>query len=93
VTAAGTGAAAIGIAVKRVLVLESRLSISPEQLADSEPLNGGLLTINSLGFIGMLIRLEDELDVTLPDDLFIGQTFSTVADLIDAVARGAKADR
>lgn len=87
------GAAAIGIAVKRVLVLESRLSISPEQLADSEPLNGGLLTINSLGFIGMLIRLEDELDVTLPDDLFIGQTFSTVADLIDAVARGAKADR
>jgi acyl carrier protein len=87
------GVTAVGLAVKRVLVLESRLPIPPEQLSDTEPLNGGLLTINSLGLLGMLIRLEDELDVTLPDDLFLGRAFSTVADLIDVVARGAKADR
>jgi acyl carrier protein len=35
----------------------------------------------------MLVRLEDELDVTLPDNLFVNQTFTTVADLVDVVAR------
>lgn len=88
-----TPADTVAIAVKRLLVLESRLSIPPEQLSDGEPLNGELLRINSLGFVGMLIRLEDELDVTLPDDLFVGQTFHTVADLVQVVAHGAGADR
>lgn len=89
----GADIAAVTMAVKRVCVIESRLSIPPEQLADTEPLNGGLLTINSLGFLGMLVRLEDELDVTLPDDLFFGRVFSTVADLVDVVARGAGVTR
>jgi acyl carrier protein len=91
VSPAGASRTDVSIAVKRLLVLESRLSMPPEQLADSEPLNGDLLTINSLGFVGVLIRLEDELDVTLPDDLFIGHTFHTVADLVDVVTRGAGA--
>jgi acyl carrier protein len=34
----------------------------------------------------MLVQLEDELGVTLPDDLFAGRTFNTVGDLIDVVA-------
>lgn len=72
-------------AVKKVVISESRLMISPEQIADDEPLNGALLRINSLGFVGMLIRLEDELDVTLSDDLFVGRSFTTVADLVDVV--------
>jgi len=69
--------------VKRLVLRESRLSIPVSELADDEPLNGGLLTINSLGFLGMLVHLEDELDVRLPDDLFAGRTFQTVADLVD----------
>lgn len=85
-------AGTVSIAVKRLLVLEARLPIPPEQLSDSEPLNGELLRINSLGFVGMLIRLEDELDVTLPDDLFVGHTFRTVADLVNVVAKGTGAD-
>jgi acyl carrier protein len=79
--------AEISRAVKRIVVLDSRLSIDPDELADSEPLNGGLLRVNSLGFLGMLVRLEDQLDVTLPDNLFVNQTFTTVADLVDVVAR------
>jgi acyl carrier protein len=82
-------ASTVSIAVKRLLVLESRLSIPPEQLAADEPLNGDRLRINSLGFVGMLIRLEDELDVTLPDDLFVGHTFDTVADVVNVVMRAA----
>lgn len=72
--------------VRRIVALESRLRLDPDEIAEAEPLNGGLLRINSLGFLGMLVQLEDELDFTLPDDLFVKRTFTTVADLVDAVA-------
>ncbi len=77
---------AVALAVKRLVVRESRLSIDPERVADDEPLNGDLLHVTSVGFLGMLVQLEDELGVTLPDDLFAGRTFNTVGDLIDVVA-------
>lgn len=79
--------------VKRVVIAESRLSLQPADLRTDEPLNGDLLKLNSLGFVGMLVRLEDELDITLPDDLFVGRSFHTVADLVDVVANGAEAAR
>ncbi|NIL42973.1 acyl carrier protein [Salinispora arenicola] len=72
-------------AVKRLVVRESRVSVDPGTIDDLEPLNGDLLRVNSLGFLGMLVRLEDELDVTLPDDIFAGRAFTTVADLVDVV--------
>lgn len=72
-------------AVKRVLIAESRLSIDPARVAESERLVGDLLRVNSLGFVGMLVRLEDELDIVLPDDLFVGRSFHTVADIVDVV--------
>jgi acyl carrier protein len=76
--------------VKRVVIAESRLSLEPDQIQDDEPLSGDLLRVNSMGFVGMLVRLEDELDVTLPDDLFVGRTFKTVDDLVEVVAEGAR---
>jgi acyl carrier protein len=77
--------ALVAAAVKRVVIAESRLSISPDVVSDEEPLNGKLLNVNSLGFLGMLVRLEDDLDVVLPDDLFVGRSFTKVGDLIDIV--------
>jgi acyl carrier protein len=76
--------------VKRMMISESRLSVSPDQVADDEPLNGALLRVNSLGFVGVLMRLEDELDVTLADDLFVGRSFTTVAEVVDVVMGGAR---
>lgn len=77
-------------AVKRVAIAESRLSVGPLALADDEPLNGPLLTVTSFGFLGMLMQLEDEVGVELPDDLFVGRSFTTVADLVDVVATAAR---
>lgn len=77
--------AEISDAVKRLVVRESRLSVPPRDIADDEPLNGRLLRVNSLGFLGMLVQLEDDLDVVLPDNLFVNRTFTVVADLIDVV--------
>ncbi|MGW4276610.1 acyl carrier protein [Streptomyces seoulensis] len=76
---------AVAAVVKKVVVAESRLSLPPDRVRDDEPLVGDLLNVNSLGFVGMLVRIEDELDVTLPDDLFVGRSFRTVRDLIDVV--------
>ncbi|GAA5075404.1 acyl carrier protein [Streptomyces sp. SID10815] len=76
---------AVATVVKKVVVAESRLSLPPDRVRDDEPLVGDLLNVNSLGFVGMLVRIEDELDVTLPDDLFVGRSFRTVRDLIDVV--------
>lgn len=78
--------AEVSLVVRRVVLLESRLPLGPEEITEAEPLNGELLRINSLGFLGMLVLLEDELGVSLPDDLFVNHTFTTVADLVDVVA-------
>jgi len=80
---------ALGDAVKRVAIAESRLSIDPSRVTDDEPLNGPLLRVSSMGFLGMLMRLEDECGVQLPDDLFVGRSFRTVRDLIDVVVQAA----
>jgi acyl carrier protein len=87
--AAVPGRAALDEAVKRVAIAESRLSIDPSRVPDDEPLSGPLLRVSSLGFLGMLMRLEDECGVRLPDDMFVGRSFRTVADLADVVAQAA----
>src|SRR5690349_10095209 len=79
-------------AVKQILVRESRLSVDPDSIPDDEPLDGQLLRVTSFGLLGMLIRLEDQLDVTLPDDLFAGRVVRTVADFA-AVVEAACPDR
>ena len=81
--------AAVIDAVKRLVIAESRLSLRPDQIADDEPLNGERLSVNSLGFVGMLVRLEDELDVELSDDMFVGRQFRTVDDLTAVVIEAA----
>ena len=76
-------------AVKRLCIETSRLRLSPEQIGEDEPLSGPLLNVTSFGFVGMLLQLEDQLDVTLSEDLFVGRSFTKVADLVDAVVGGA----
>ncbi|MFH8803888.1 acyl carrier protein [Streptomyces sp. NPDC017936] len=83
----------IAAAVRRLVVTESRLSVDPATVSEDEPLNGPLLKVNSLGFLGMLIRLEDDLGLALPDDLFVGRSFTTVRDLIDLVATAVETAR
>jgi len=80
---------AVAHSVTQLVITESRLSLDPADIAESEPLNGELLRVNSLGFVGMLVRLEDEIGVELPDDLFVGRRFHTVGDLVDVVMAAA----
>ncbi|HEX8306487.1 MAG TPA: hypothetical protein VF612_16555 [Jatrophihabitans sp.] len=75
----------INDAVKRVALTESRVSAPVSAVADDEPLNGELLSVTSMGFLGMMMQLEDDCGIVLPDDLFVGRRFTTVADVVDIV--------
>jgi len=71
--------------VKEILIQEARVNITPDMLADDEPLNSDTLRINSLSFIGIVLALEDGLDIRLEDELFMKTKFTTVDDLADFI--------
>jgi acyl carrier protein len=81
----------VAAVVKQVLVSESRVAVDPASIADDEPLVGDLLRVHSLGLLGMLLQLEDELEVTLSDELFVGRSFERVIDVVDVVLEAGRA--
>ncbi|MEU6776288.1 phosphopantetheine-binding protein [Streptomyces sp. NPDC046759] len=80
----------IAEAVKRVIAAEAGPGLRPSALSEDEPLGGELLRISSMRLLGILSRLEDELDTPLPDDLFAGRSYETVRDLVDLAVDGAE---
>lgn len=54
-------------------------------VSESTPLMGELLHVTSLTILGMLLKLEEELDIVLPDNLLVGRTFHTVGDIVSVV--------
>jgi acyl carrier protein len=74
--------------VRKILIAESRLDLEVDAITDHELLNGPLLKVNSLSLVGLLIRLEDELDTVFADGLLVGRSFTTVSDLEEAVFQG-----
>lgn len=83
--------AAVVDAVRRLVVAESRRPIDPDSVPENERLGGKLLRIPSIDVVWLLVRLEDDLAVRLPDDVFVGRRFRTVADFVDVVLDGARA--
>lgn len=77
--------------IKRIVAAESQISSGADSLPDTTPLTGGVLRINSLAMLGMLVKLEDELGVQLPDDLLLGRRFKTLGDIISAVLTALRA--
>jgi acyl carrier protein len=67
--------------VKRIVISESRLSLGVDELSEDTALQGDVLRIGSLALLGMIVKLEDELDVILPDNLLVGRSFHTLRDV------------
>ncbi|WP_448322335.1 acyl carrier protein [Streptomyces sp. CO7] len=78
-------------AVKKVVAAASEPPVDPLGLADDEPLNGERLHINSLSLIGLLVQVEEETGVALSDELFVGRSFATVADITAIVEQSSEA--
>ncbi|MFF7446074.1 MULTISPECIES: phosphopantetheine-binding protein [unclassified Streptomyces] len=77
--------------VKKVVASASEPPVDPQGLADDEPLNGERLHINSLTLISLLVQVEEETGLALSDELFVGRSFTTVADITAIVAQSSEA--
>ncbi|WP_433544349.1 acyl carrier protein (plasmid) [Streptomyces sp. CA-294286] len=77
--------------VKKVVAAASEPPADPRALTDDEPLNGERLRINSLTLIGLLVQVEEETGVALSDELFVGRSFATVADITAIVEQSSEA--
>jgi acyl carrier protein len=77
--------------VKKVAAAASEPPAAPESLKDDEPLNGDRLHINSLTLISLLVQIEEETGVALSDELFVGRSFATVADVAAVVEQSSEA--
>ncbi|MYS21748.1 acyl carrier protein [Streptomyces sp. DvalAA-14] len=77
--------------VKKTAAAASQPPFDPAALSDDEALNGDRLRINSLSLVGLLVDVEEELGATFPDDLFVGRSFATIADLVAVVEQGCEA--
>ncbi|MFG3100950.1 acyl carrier protein [Streptomyces sp. NPDC048182] len=77
--------------VKKVAAAASEPPVDPDGLRDDEPLNGDRLNINSLTLISLLVQIEEETGVFLSDELFVGRSFTTVADIAAIVEQSSEA--
>ncbi|MFF5425397.1 MULTISPECIES: acyl carrier protein [unclassified Streptomyces] len=77
--------------VKKVVAAASEPPVDPRGLSDDEPLNGERLRINSLSLIGLLVQVEEETGIALADELFVGRSFTTVADITEIVEQSSEA--
>jgi acyl carrier protein len=75
----------IATIVKNILISEAHINIQPDAVAEDEALNSDLLRITSLSFLGIILSIEEALDISLEDELFMKTQFRTVGDLVNFI--------
>lgn len=75
----------IATIVKNILISEAHINIQPEAIAEDEALHSELLRISSLSFLGIILSLEEALDISMEDELFMKTQFRTVGDLVNFI--------
>lgn len=71
--------------VRRIVALHGGLAVAEEQLDDDDDLFAAGLTSHAV--VNVLLALEEELGVELPDSSLRRETFRSVRVLADAFAR------
>ncbi|NJN79292.1 MAG: acyl carrier protein, partial [Anaerolineales bacterium] len=69
--------------VREILTKNGRLSTSVEELADNSDLYNVGLT--SLATVGLMLALEDEFNIEIPDSMLGRKTFSSIQSIVDVV--------
>ncbi|HEY0605653.1 MAG TPA: acyl carrier protein [Herpetosiphonaceae bacterium] len=75
----------IATIVKNILISEAHINIRPEAISEDEALHSELLRITSLSFLGIILSLEEALDISMEDELFMKTQFRTVGDLVNFI--------
>lgn len=69
--------------IREILVKNGRLSTPVEQLTkDSDLYNAGL---TSLATVGVMLALEEEFNIEIPDNLLGRKTFQSIQSIADVV--------
>jgi acyl carrier protein len=72
--------------IKTLLIESARLTLTPDEIDDHEPLFGGRLGLDSLDALQLAVVIEEHLGVTLPDDAEGRRCFRSIATLASFVA-------
>jgi acyl carrier protein len=72
-------------AVRDVLIDALELTQAPDDLTPETPLFGAIPELDSFGVVALVGALEDRFDITIEDDEFGAELFSTVGSLTDFV--------
>ncbi len=71
--------------VREILEKNGRLSIPVSELSDDSDLYNAGLT--SLATVGLMLALEDEFNIEIPDSMLGRKTFSSIQSIVDVVER------
>lgn len=69
--------------VRNIIETNGRLSIPVKDLTDESDLYNAGLT--SLATVSVMLALEDEFDIEIPDNMLSRKTFESIASIIDVV--------
>lgn len=69
--------------IREILAKNGRLSTSVDQLQDDGDLYNAGLT--SLATVGVMLALEEEFDIEIPDSLLGRKTFQSIQSIADVV--------
>ena len=83
--------AELRVQIKRLIVDRLKLEVTPEAIADDQPLFGEGLGLDSIDALELVLGIEHEFGVKVEDEEMGQEALSSVASLADFVAgkRGA----
>ena len=71
--------------VKQVIIRMLSLEVDAEEIDDEDELFGGGLGINSMATIEIIVGLEEEFDIEVPDEELRVELFDSVQTMADYV--------
>jgi acyl carrier protein len=76
---------------KELLVDGLRLEVSPEEIADGDPIFGAGLGLDSIDVLEFVILVEQEFGIVISDEEVVRQAFSSISALTDFILSRAEA--
>jgi acyl carrier protein len=76
---------------KELLVDGLRLEVSPEEIADGDPIFGAGLGLDSIDVLEFVVLVEQEFGIVISDEEVVRQAFSSISALTDFILSRAEA--
>ncbi|MGA1199042.1 MAG: phosphopantetheine-binding protein [Candidatus Latescibacterota bacterium] len=71
--------------VKQVIIRKLSLEVDPDEIGDEDQLFGGGMGLNSMATIEIIVGLEEEFEIEVPDEDLRVELFDSVKTMADYV--------